>query len=171
MPRGTAAAPLDAAGAARRRAQAGRRRSARGLRLQVERIDRLYDPEQAFVDLFGDHRYAFWLDSSKVDERSRFSFMGASGGPLSVGRSTYDVGRPAGAASRAACRARCTSESIFDYLSREMKRLRYLSDDLPFDFNCGFVGYFGYELKADCEGDLPSPVRRCPTPRSSSPTG
>ena len=34
-----------------------------------------------------------------------------------------------------------------------MKRLRYLSDDLPFDFNCGFVGYFGYELKADCEGD------------------
>ena len=44
-------------------------------------------------------------------------------------------------------------ESIFDYLSREMKRLRYLSDDLPFDFNCGFVGYFGYELKADCEGD------------------
>ncbi|HMH47264.1 MAG TPA: aminodeoxychorismate synthase component I, partial [Solirubrobacteraceae bacterium] len=25
--------------------------------------------------------------------------------------------------------------------------------DLPFDFNCGFVGYFGYELKADCEGN------------------
>ena len=46
-------------------------------------------------------------------------------------------------------------ESIFDYLSREMRRLRYLSDDLPFDFNCGFVGYFGYELKADVEGDLP----------------
>jgi len=43
-------------------------------------------------------------------------------------------------------------ESIFDYLSREMRRLRYLSDDLPFDFNCGFAGYFGYELKADVEG-------------------
>ena len=47
-----------------------------------------------------------------------------------------------------------------------MQRLRYLSDDLPFDFNCGFVGYFGYELKADCEGDLAARVRRCPTPRS-----
>jgi para-aminobenzoate synthetase len=123
------------------------------LRLQVERIDREHDPEQVFVNLYGDHRYAFWLDSSKVDERSRFSFMGASGGPLSS-VITYDV------AARRVSVARGVStevheESIFDYLSREMKRLRYLSDDLPFDFNCGFVGYFGYELKADCEGDLP----------------
>jgi para-aminobenzoate synthetase len=123
------------------------------LRLQVERIDREHDPEQVFVTLYGDHRYAFWLDSSKVDERSRFSFMGATGGPLSS-VITYDV------ATRRVNVARGVStevheESIFDYLSREMKRLRYLSDDLPFDFNCGFVGYFGYELKADCEGDLP----------------
>jgi para-aminobenzoate synthetase len=123
------------------------------LSLQVERIDRVYDPEQVFVDLYGDHSYAFWLDSSLVDERSRFSFMGASGGPLSSVIS-YDV------ATRRVNVARGVSsevheESIFDYLSREMKRLRYLSDDLPFDFNCGFVGYFGYELKADVEGDLP----------------
>ena len=34
-----------------------------------------------------------------------------------------------------------------------MRHMRYLSHDLPFDFNCGFVGYFGYELKADCEGN------------------
>ena len=79
--------------------------------------------------------------------------MGASGGPLSS-VITYDV------ATRRVNVARGVSsevheESIFDYLSREMKRLRYLSDDLPFDFNCGFVGYFGYELKADVEGDLP----------------
>jgi para-aminobenzoate synthetase len=32
--------------------------------------------------------------------------------------------------------------------------MRYFSDDLPFDFNCGFAGYLGYELKDDCEGDL-----------------
>ena len=62
-------------------------------------------------------------------------------------------------------------ESIFDYLRRELRRLRHLGDDLPFDLDCGFVGYFGYELKADCEGDAAAPVSRCRTPRSSSPTG
>ncbi len=41
-------------------------------------------------------------------------------------------------------------ESIFDYLGRELSRLRPLSAGLPFDFDCGFAGYFGYELKADC---------------------
>jgi para-aminobenzoate synthetase len=123
------------------------------LALQVERIDRVYDPERVFVNLYGEHRYAFWLDSSKVDERSRFSFMGASGGPLSSVIS-YDVATKRVNVARGVSNE-VHDESIFDYLSREMKRLRYLSDDLPFDFNCGFVGYFGYELKDDCEGDLP----------------
>jgi para-aminobenzoate synthetase len=123
------------------------------LALQVERIDRVYDPERVFVNLYGEHRYAFWLDSSKVDERSRFSFMGASGGPLSSVIS-YDVATKRVNVARGVSNE-VHDESIFDYLSGEMKRLRYLSDDLPFDFNCGFVGYFGYELKDDCEGDLP----------------
>jgi para-aminobenzoate synthetase len=123
------------------------------LSLQVERIDRVYDPERVFVNFYGDHRYAFWLDSSKVDERSRFSFMGASGGPLSS-MISYDVATKRVNVARGVANE-VHEESIFDYLSREMKRLRYLSDDLPFDFNCGFVGYFGYELKDDVEGDLP----------------
>ena len=52
-----------------------------------------------------------------------------------------------------------------------MRRLRHLSDDLPFDFNCGFAGYFGYELKADCGGSKAH--RSSPAGRrtSSSPTG
>ena len=44
------------------------------------------------------------------------------------------------------------TESIFDYLGRELERLRPLSAELPFDFDCGFAGYLGYELKAECDG-------------------
>ena len=60
---------------------------------------------------------------------------------------------PAGSRSSAAGGTETTEESIFDYLEREMARLRLPADDLPFDFACGFVGYLGYELKADCGGE------------------
>jgi para-aminobenzoate synthetase len=120
------------------------------LTLSVKRLDTLVDAERAFVHLYGDSEHAFWLDSSKVDERSRFSFMGAAGGPLSA-VITYDVADGVVRVDRNGV-DESFEESIFDYLSREMRRLRYSSDDLPFDLNCGFVGYLGYELKADCEG-------------------
>jgi para-aminobenzoate synthetase len=131
---------------------AGRRPEPRPrLTLQVKRLDTLVDPERAFVHLYGEHEHAFWLDSSKVDERSRFSFMGAPGGPLSS-VVAYDVGEGVVRVERGGV-VETSQESIFDYLSRETRRLRYVSDDLPFDFNCGFVGYLGYELKADCGGE------------------
>ena len=139
-------------------AASGRRRTRPRLALQVERLDRLYDPEQRLrATSTATARHAFWLDSSKVDERSRFSFMGAPAA-RSARVITYDVADRRGAGRPARRAERGPRESIFDYLSREMRRLRYLSDDLPFDFNCGFVGYFGYELKADCEGDAAAPL-------------
>ncbi len=131
---------------AERRGVAGRAK----LTLKVKRLDTLYDTERAFVNLYGDSETAFWLDSSKVDERARFSFMGATGGPLSAAIS-YDVHSGELQIERAGA-TEVLKESIFDYLSREMRHMRHLSHDLPFDFNCGFAGYFGYELKADCEG-------------------
>ncbi|HEX3910825.1 MAG TPA: aminodeoxychorismate synthase component I [Solirubrobacteraceae bacterium] len=120
------------------------------LGLKVKRLDTLFDTERAFAHLYGGSETAFWLDSSKVDERARFSFMGAADGPLAA-RIRYEVAGGELHIARAGGEER-REESIFDYLSREMRRLRYISHDLPFDFNCGFVGYFGYELKADCEG-------------------
>jgi para-aminobenzoate synthetase len=122
------------------------------LKLKVKRLDRLYDTERAFVHLYGHSDHAFWFDSSQVDERARFSFMGATGGPLGA-FVTYDVGSKEVRVERRDS-AEVHHETIFEYLSREMRRMRYLSDDLPFDFNCGFAGYLGYELKDDCGGDL-----------------
>ncbi len=131
---------------------AGRRRVASRAKLIMKsrRLDTPYDPERAFVNLYGEAETAFWLDSSKIDERARFSFMGAAEGPLSA-VIDYDVGSGELRVDRGG-EVEVLKESIFDYLSREMRRMRHLSDDLPFDFNCGFVGYFGYELKADCDG-------------------
>jgi len=129
-----------------RRGVAGRGK----LAMRFRRLDTLYDTERAFVNLYGDCENAFWLDSSKIDERARFSFMGAADGPLGAVIS-HDVNSGELRIERAG-ETSVTRESIFDYLSGEMRRLRYLSDDLPFDFNCGFVGYFGYELKAECGG-------------------
>ncbi|MGV1047642.1 MAG: aminodeoxychorismate synthase component I [Solirubrobacterales bacterium] len=135
---------------AARSSQNGTRPGAAGLTMRVKRIDAVHDAERAFAHIYGASQQAFWLDSSLVDERARFSFIGDAGGPLGAmisydaheGELRIDDGEE----------IRLRRESIFDYLSGEMRRLRHLSDDLPFDFNCGFAGYFGYELKADCGG-------------------
>ena len=58
---------------------------------------------------------AFWLDSSRLDERARFSFMGDAGGPLRP----IDHLRRRRAASCGSTRRRArqrVEESIFDYL-------------------------------------------------------
>jgi para-aminobenzoate synthetase len=103
--------------------------------LEVRKLDGLSDPEAAFLSLYGESKSAFWLDSSRSGPRARFSFMGDTSGPLAE-EVTYDLG---------------TDESIFDYLNRRTAELRPPElPALPFEFDCGFVGYLGYELKAEC---------------------
>ena len=120
------------------------------LQLRVERLDAEHEAERAFADLYADSEHAFWLDSSMLDGRARFSFMGDPSGPLGATIS-YEVGSGE-LRVRSGEGERVLRESVFDYLSREMRRLRQPAGELPFDFNCGFAGYFGYELKADCGG-------------------
>jgi para-aminobenzoate synthetase len=120
------------------------------LPVAVRRLDSMPDPERAFAQIYGASPNAFWLDSSAPGERGRFSFMGDSEGPLAA-TVTYDVEqgevrveRQGGVEARA--------ESIFEYLDRELARLCRPNADLPFDFNSGFAGYLGYELKSECDG-------------------
>jgi para-aminobenzoate synthetase len=144
---------------ARPPARRGRpRRAPGGLQVHWRRIDRLVDPETAFVRLYGERRCAYWLDSNLVsDGLSRFSYIGASGGPLSRVVS-YDVARGRVRVRETEC-VRTHAESIFGYLERELAGLACVAEDVPFDLAGGFVGYFGYEVKADCGSPLrhPSP--------------
>ena len=107
------------------------------------------DAERAFAALFGDHEHAFWLDSSLVDPKlSRFSFIGTAKGSLGA-ELRYRAGEQRLTITRGG-RTEEHDEPLLEYLSRELARLHTASPELEFDLNGGFVGYLGYELKADC---------------------
>ncbi|MGB6166766.1 MAG: aminodeoxychorismate synthase component I [Geitlerinemataceae cyanobacterium] len=117
--------------------------------LCTRKIDKYPDSEQLFFHLFADSTTAFWLDSSWVEPGlSRFSFMGDGSGPNSfVVRYHTQTRELIVTQSDIITRSH---ESIFDYLKREIESRSCSSEELPFDFNCGFVGYLGYEMKAEC---------------------
>jgi para-aminobenzoate synthetase len=116
----------------------------------VRRLERFYEPERVFHGLYADSPNAFWLDSSAPGERGRFSFVGDSRGPRGA-VVTYDV--EAGLVGVESGGGVATfAESIFDYLDNAVGSWEAAMPELPFDFDCGFAGYFGYELKAECDG-------------------
>jgi para-aminobenzoate synthetase len=103
--------------------------------------------EATFSSLFGNATPAFWLDSADTTP-GRFSFMGT--GPWL----TYLTdGNRVELHSKSGETEVCIVP-LMDYLKTELERRRCSSPELPFDFNGGFVGYFGYELKVECGGRL-----------------
>ncbi|MEI8307656.1 MAG: aminodeoxychorismate synthase component I [Chloroflexales bacterium] len=111
-------------------------------------IAHFYDSEQVFSHLFGQKPYAFWLDSSRVEPGlSRFSFMGDTSGPHSS-IIQYDAAHRELVITESGATHRL-SEDVFAYVKRKIHEFSFQNDDVPFDFNCGFVGYFGYESKND----------------------
>jgi para-aminobenzoate synthetase len=120
-------------------------------RVLVEPITALPDGAAVFDALFAGHSAAFWLDSSSVlDGLSRFSVLGAACGPLGeVVSYRVSTGRVVVEHANGQPKAR-HQESLFDYLARELAARQVPDAGLPCDFNLGYVGYLGYELKADC---------------------
>jgi para-aminobenzoate synthetase len=97
-------------------------------RIAVSTMQLRHTPEDLFRELFANGEYSFWLDSSLVTERSRFSYMGASD-QVYKGR---------------------VGENVFEWLEQSLPRYRVEASAVPFAFTGGYVGYFGYELKAEC---------------------
>ncbi|HUQ58825.1 aminodeoxychorismate synthase component I [Lentzea sp.] len=107
------------------------------------------DAESVFLELFDESPHCFWLDSSRVEEGlSRFSFLGDTSGPLSE-VVTYRSGSGV-VEVRDADGVRDVPGSVFDFLERRLRERRVPGTTLPFDLTGGYVGYFGYELKAEC---------------------
>ena len=105
---------------------ADRRPKPEPITVQVRRMPTAHDPELVFDQLFRRAEYAFWLDSNGID---RFSIMGAGSRHVTA-----------------------SDGSFFDWLDGELAGTRAIAD-VPFDFTLGWIGYLGYELKAECGGD------------------
>jgi para-aminobenzoate synthetase len=125
--------------------------SERRLRLYSRRLAARVDPEAAFSNLYAGAHTSFWLDSSSVIEGlSRYSFMGDARGPQSE-VITYRLGRCLNRSS-----GKQTEElrlQIFDFLEANQKPQWDCPGGAPhFPFLGGYVGYLGYELKAETGG-------------------
>jgi para-aminobenzoate synthetase len=117
--------------------------------VRSRKLDFCVDAEEGFRALFSNDNYAFWLDSSRAEPGlSRFSYMGAPCGENSRVIRYFTSGRRLSVLQRGIWSE--ISMNLFDYLNSEIASKRCVSPELPFDFNCGVVGYLGYELKAEC---------------------
>ncbi|MFJ8714801.1 aminodeoxychorismate synthase component I [Streptomyces violaceus] len=143
VPVGSATPPTAAIPRPRRPGQVG-------YRLHTRRVTGAVDTEAAFTRMFAGSPRSFWLDSSLVEPgRSRFSFLGDDSGPLAE-FVRYDVTTGRCEIERAGRPVRKVAASVFDYLKRQLTNRRVDATGLPFDFTGGYVGYLGYEVKADC---------------------
>ncbi|MFT7838120.1 aminodeoxychorismate synthase component I [Saccharothrix sp. BKS2] len=113
----------------------------------VRRVEAHPPPEDVFAALYGSSTDAFWLDSSLGGRRGRFSVMGDAGGPLAR-VATYDV-----STGRVTVDGVTHPGPFLDWLEADLAAWRVAPPDVPFDFALGWVGYLGYELKAECGGD------------------
>ncbi|MFD6323161.1 aminodeoxychorismate synthase component I [Streptomyces sp. NPDC058442] len=128
--------------------------------VHVRRVDIQPDTEAAYRALFAGDAHSFWLDSGAViDGLSRFSFLGDGRGPLAehVAHRVADghvtvrtPGRPGGDGDGD---GEIVAQGFFDYLDEQLKlRAVPVPESVPFEFNLGYVGYLGYELKAETGG-------------------
>jgi para-aminobenzoate synthetase len=149
--------------APQRRSQV-RRSLASGTQMRSRSLPGEPSTEALFERLFGDCEHAFWLDSADAPTRlAQRSYLGTSAGAercvleCDVEAGLVRVHRAGGSETERA--------SIFELLDREVAA--HAIDppaSLPPGLLGGFVGYLGYELKADCglpnvhESDLPDAV-------------
>ncbi|HET6998280.1 MAG TPA: aminodeoxychorismate synthase component I, partial [Solirubrobacterales bacterium] len=120
------------------------------MRLRLREIAGEAPTEHLFERLFADAENAFWLDSADAPTRlAQCSYLGTSAGRDRC-LLEYDVDAGEVAIKRAR-RDTVEHKSIFDLLDRELaKQAIEPPPELARGLIGGYVGYLGYELKADC---------------------
>ncbi|OBJ58536.1 aminodeoxychorismate synthase component I [Mycobacterium sp. 1423905.2] len=149
--RNPTAAPIADVHIKSRHLNGGVRTPVRRLRLISRRVAWHPDTEELYSELFAGHDGAFWLDSSLVVEGlSRFSILGCCG----------PHGEWVTADANRGVHVRYSDgtvthfeQSIFDYIGQQTAQRAVSTPKNDCDFALGYVGYLGYEMKAECGGD------------------
>jgi para-aminobenzoate synthetase len=130
--------------------QAAAQEAGAELELRMRTLDGQAPTEHVYERLFAQHDPAFWLDSADAPTwLAQCSYMGTSAGPDRCFVS-YDVDSGEVAVNRGGVET-VEHKSIFDYLQREMGRIEVdPPEGVERGLVGGYVGYLGYELKADC---------------------
>ncbi len=118
-------------------------------KLSYEMIEGDFQGQDIFFFLSQKYPNVQWLDSSKVEEGlSRFSIFGISSSKRGYTLKYY-VNRKQVEKIDQNGKKEVFQQSIFEYLKEHKKNWEY-ETALPFSFQLGYIGYFGYELKQDC---------------------
>ncbi|MFQ4148656.1 aminodeoxychorismate synthase component I [Arthrobacter sp. LAPM80] len=139
----------------------------RGLEFSAVRIDGLPPAEELFNTLYGNSAHAVWLDSSIAETpsaqagasaaRSRFSIMADDSGIFGQ-LARHDNGVTTVTAGQVTTRIRGPFFRWLDAVwgRRAVRAPAYY----PGDFTLGWLGYLGYELKAETGGAAAKPASR-----------
>ncbi|MBS7405587.1 MAG: gamma-glutamyl-gamma-aminobutyrate hydrolase family protein, partial [Oxalobacter sp.] len=126
--------------------------------LHHRRLSYELDSEYLFDTCFRHHPHAIWLDSNRNGYGSgRFSFMGCAGGTLGriakadIATRSIQITDSSG--------THTVRHSLFEWLEEDLAKKRIPRDgiDIPFEFTLGWMGYIGYEMKADGTEERPHP--------------
>lgn len=124
-------------------------------RVRSVRVDHVVDPNSVYERLFAGGPNSYWLDRSAAEETDgRYSVMGDCSGPHAE-YVTYRVPEMTVRVEHSDGTAEEVRSTFFDYLDAQLRaRAVAAQPELPFAFCLGYVGYLGYELKADTGGQL-----------------
>ncbi|HWC48519.1 MAG TPA: aminodeoxychorismate synthase component I [Solirubrobacterales bacterium] len=120
------------------------------LELRMRTIEGQAPTEHVYERLFADAETSFWLDSADAPTwLAQCSYMGTTAGAERC-FVTYDVDKGEVEIDRGGVKT-VQHKSIFDFLDRELKRIAIEPPEgVDRGLVGGYVGYLGYELKADC---------------------
>ena len=120
------------------------------MELRMRTLEGEAPTEHVYERLFAEHDPSFWLDSADAPTwLAQCSYMGTTAGAERCFVS-YDVDAGEVTVNRGGVET-IERKSIFDYLQKELNRIQVdPPEGVERGLVGGYVGYLGYELKADC---------------------